>query len=91
MALGRPHWRYIRAELQRLLQAGSPLEKSADLTNKCLHEMEKVRMLLPMRIGDYTDFYASKEHAVNVGTMFRGKENALNPNWYCVVLYYITC
>ncbi len=32
-------------------------------------------------VGDYTDFYCSKEHATNVGTMFRGKENALNPNW----------
>lgn len=39
-------------------------------------------MLLPVRIGDYTDFYCSKEHAVNVGTMFRSAANALNPNWY---------
>ena len=31
--------------------------------------------------GDYTDFYSSKEHATNVGTMFRGPENALMPNW----------
>jgi fumarylacetoacetase len=38
-------------------------------------------MKLPVQIGDYTDFYASKEHATNVGTMFRGKENALMPNW----------
>lgn len=33
-------------------------------------------------IGDYTDFYSSREHATNVGTMFRGPENALMPNWY---------
>ena len=38
-------------------------------------------MKLPVQIGDYTDFYASKEHATNVGAMFRGKENALMPNW----------
>ena len=38
-------------------------------------------MLLPIAIGDYTDFYCSKEHATHVGTMFRGKDNALNPNW----------
>jgi len=38
-------------------------------------------MLLPAKIGDYTDFYASKEHATNVGSMWRGKENALMPNW----------
>lgn len=38
-------------------------------------------MHLPIIVGDYTDFYASKEHASNVGEMFRGKENALMPNW----------
>lgn len=42
-----------------------------------------VTMHLPARIGDYTDFYSSLDHATNVGTMFRGKENALMPNW-CV-------
>ena len=39
------------------------------------------RMRLPARIGDYTDFYSSREHATNVGTMFRGADNALQPNW----------
>jgi len=38
-------------------------------------------MILPAQIGDYTDFYSSREHATNVGIMFRGKENALMPNW----------
>ena len=38
-------------------------------------------MELPAVIGDYTDFYSSREHATNVGTMFRGKDNALQPNW----------
>jgi fumarylacetoacetase len=38
-------------------------------------------MQLPARIGDYTDFYSSREHATNVGIMFRGVENALQPNW----------
>ena len=41
----------------------------------------QVIMLLPANIGDYTDFYSSREHATNVGTMFRGKDNALQPNW----------
>jgi len=36
---------------------------------------------MPVKIGDYTDFYSSREHATNVGIMFRGKENALMPNW----------
>ncbi|KAJ1371209.1 hypothetical protein KIN20_033116 [Parelaphostrongylus tenuis] len=38
-------------------------------------------MHLPATIGDYTDFYSSIHHATNVGIMFRGKENALMPNW----------
>lgn len=42
---------------------------------------EEVTMLLPISVGDYTDFYCSKEHATHVGTMFRGKQKALNPNW----------
>jgi len=46
-----------------------------------LFEQEKVQMHLPVQIGDYTDFYSSREHATNVGTMFRDPENALLPNW----------
>lgn len=38
-------------------------------------------MHLPASIGDYTDFYASRQHATNVGTMFRGAANALQENW----------
>jgi len=41
----------------------------------------EVQMHLPAQIGDYTDFYSSLDHATNVGTMFRGKDNALMPNW----------
>lgn len=39
-------------------------------------------MHLPAVIGDYTDFYCSREHATNVGAMWRGRENALHPNWW---------
>lgn len=43
-------------------------------------------MVMPAVIGDYTDFFSSKEHAVNCGTIFRGgKEDALPPNWYAIV------
>jgi fumarylacetoacetase len=45
-------------------------------------------MLLPVNIGDYTDFYSSREHATNVGEMFRGKENALMPNWLHIPIAY---
>ncbi len=46
-----------------------------------LYPVEEVRMHLPLHIPNYTDFYSSREHATNVGIMFRGKENALMPNW----------
>lgn len=84
MSLGRECWRETRHVLQGLLASnnGSPLETDTRLRNKVLIPLRKVKMLLPMTVGDYTDFYSSKEHAMNVGTMFRGKDNALQPNWY---------
>lgn len=46
-----------------------------------MHPLSTITPCLPATIGDYTDFYSSREHATNVGTMFRGKANALQPNW----------
>ncbi|KAI8913316.1 hypothetical protein EDD86DRAFT_200265 [Gorgonomyces haynaldii] len=80
MALGRQAWRECRSSLQQLLTKGSVLDTHAQ-KDTVLIPLEHVKNLLPIEIGDYTDFYASKEHAFNVGVMFRGKENALNPNW----------
>jgi fumarylacetoacetase len=57
------------------------LEKNLEHQEQCVHEQGAVRMHLPARVGDYTDFYASREHATNVGKMFRDPENALLPNW----------
>jgi fumarylacetoacetase len=82
MELGREHWRYIRREIQRLLSPESPLSADERLKKTVLIPTIEAESHLPISIGDYTDFYASKEHAMNVGTMFRGKDNALNPNWY---------
>jgi len=76
MAAGREVWREIRQRLMRL--AG---EEHASLTREALIPVNEVQMHLPVEIGDYTDFYASREHATNLGIMFRGKENALMPNW----------
>ncbi|NNE36142.1 MAG: fumarylacetoacetase, partial [Rhodothermales bacterium] len=59
----------------------SVLRDDAELREKVLVPQSSVTMELPAEIGDYTDFYSSREHATNVGTMFRGKENALQPNW----------
>jgi len=46
-----------------------------------LHDSSEIQMLMPLQVGDYTDFYSSIEHATNVGIMFRDPANALLPNW----------
>ena len=82
LALGRPAWRKTREVLQHLLSADTPiLRDDAALRERVFHQQRDVTMQLPARIGDYTDFYSSYHHAHNVGTMLRGPENALMPNW----------
>ncbi|NNE46879.1 MAG: fumarylacetoacetase [Rhodothermales bacterium] len=82
MSLGKNRWAEIRAQLMDLLDSANPtLRDDATLQEKVLVPQDEVTMELPVEIGDYTDFYSSREHATNVGTMFRGKENALQPNW----------
>ncbi len=89
MAAGRPIWTAARQTISELLRHDNPrLRDDADLLNEVLLPMASVKMRLPVEIGDYTDFYASKEHAVNVGAMFRGKENALMPNWLWMPIGY---
>lgn len=82
MAQGSNIWKKVRTKLQFLLSEDEPtLRDDEALRSQALISKKDVELLLPAQIGDYTDFYASKEHATNVGTMFRGKENALMPNW----------
>ncbi|KAJ2453296.1 hypothetical protein EV183_002353 [Coemansia sp. RSA 2336] len=82
MALGRPIWRQVRQHLQEFLSDDShPVRKLIHSADEVALLQSQVKMHLPAQIGDYTDFYASREHATNVGMMFRGKDNALMPNW----------
>jgi fumarylacetoacetase len=82
MALGRNAWLEVRIAVSRLLRADeSTLRDDARLREKVLVPRANVEMLLPADIGDYTDFYSSREHATNVGTMLRGPDKALMPNW----------
>jgi len=82
LALGRPAWRKAREVIQNLLSSGTAtLRDDAKLRARVFHAQKDVAMQLPARIGNYTDFYSSYHHAHNVGTMLRGPENALMPNW----------
>ncbi len=90
LALGRPAWREARVTISWVLRTDVPrLRDDAGLRERVLLPLTEVELLLPAGIGDYTDFYSSREHATNVGTMLRGPENALNPNWlYLPVAYH---
>jgi len=82
MAAGPSVWESVRNRLQDLLSSTYPtLRDDPELQARVLHARKDVRMEVPAAIGDYTDFYCSRQHAENVGTMFRGPENALMPNW----------
>jgi fumarylacetoacetase len=90
MALGKRARSEVRAAVSRLLSAGvSTLRDDADLHAAVLCPVTDVDLLLPAEVGDYTDFYSSREHATNVGTMLRGADKALMPNWlYLPVAYH---
>lgn len=78
IALGKGITNKVRLRVQEwLCEKGSPIEQNQD----CLVPQARAKMHLPVRIGDYTDFYSSIEHATNVGMMFRDPANALLPNW----------
>jgi fumarylacetoacetase len=80
--LGRQAWREARALLSRLLSADEPrLRDNRALRDAVFVPRDRATMGLPFEIRDYTDFYSSREHATNVGTMLRGADNALQANW----------
>ncbi|CAF0754411.1 unnamed protein product [Brachionus calyciflorus] len=82
MSLGHLVWKEARLRLKELLSEDCPiLRDNSELRQQAFLERSKCIMHLPAQIGDYTDFYSSRQHATNVGIMFRGKENALMPNW----------
>jgi len=79
---GQKTWRAIRNRISEIFDVeNSTLRNNEKHKEVVLFAMEEVEMQLPVLIGDYTDFYSSREHATNVGTMFRDPENALMPNW----------
>ncbi|WP_334445886.1 fumarylacetoacetase [Bradyrhizobium sp. AZCC 1610] len=82
MALGPTVWSSTRVRISELLRHDHPeLRDNEKLRKRALVPMADVKLHLPFAVSGYTDFYSSKEHATNVGVMFRGKDNALQPNW----------
>src|SRR3984893_7507908 len=82
MALGHKMWARTGARISELLRHDNPeLRDNATLRARALLPMADAKLHLPIAVAGYTDFYSSKEHATNVGVMFRGKDNALRPNW----------
>ena len=75
IALGKIKTNAVRKKIQNIF-----LEKKIAGENIFFHQ-SKVQMHLPIKVGDYTDFYSSEQHATHVGAMFRDKNNALLPNW----------
>jgi fumarylacetoacetase len=85
MALGPAAWASFRETVTEMLAEGAP---DAEGLAAFLVPQADADMLMPFAVSEYTDFYASKNHATNVGTMFRGAENALPPNWLSIPIGY---
>lgn len=89
LAMGRPAWKEARVTLQKLLSSSEPaLRDNESLRQKSLVPLSKVEMLLPVAIGDYTDFFSSMHHAKNCGTIFRGPQNPIPANWFHLPIAY---
>ena len=86
---GRKTWRLVRNRISDIFLKDNPtLRDNLEHRSNILFDIEEIEMQLPVSVGDYTDFYASKEHATNVGSLFRGPENALLPNWLHIPIGY---
>jgi fumarylacetoacetase len=89
IADGRKTWRLVRNRISDLfLESNGNLRDNEEHRKKILYTLDEIEMQLPVDVGDYTDFYASKEHATNVGSLFRDPENALLPNWLRIPIGY---
>lgn len=80
--LGKPVTNAVRERLSQLLNKdNTELQNKPELFGTVFKKQSDVQMLMPVKVGDYTDFYSSMDHAVNIGTMIRDPKNALMPNW----------
>lgn len=89
MSHGKLECSKLRHKIFDILEEGNnSLKDNADHRSKVIVPQSEATMMLPVRVGDYTDFYSSREHATNVGTMFRDPNNALLPNWLHIPVGY---
>ncbi len=90
MALGKARWEAVRSRLTELLSRdGDPvLRDDAALRAQALRPLANARLHLPFKVAGFTDFYSGRHHAFNVGTMSRGPQNALPPNWLSMPIAY---
>ncbi len=86
---GKKTWRLVRNRIADIFDTNNAkLRDNEEHKAIVVCKVSDVEMQLPVLIGDYTDFYSSKEHATNVGTMFRDPNNALLPNWLHIPVGY---
>lgn len=86
---GRTTWRLVRNRIADIFdQENKKLKENKKHRDEIIFDIDEVEMLLPVDICDFTDFYSSKYHAMNVGSMFRDPEKALTPNWLHMPIAY---
>lgn len=89
MSKGKEGTRVLRNRLSKLFSASNTdLQRNQHHVEQVIVELDHVKMLMPINVGDYTDFYSSEQHAYNVGCLFRDPNNALLPNWKYVPVGY---
>lgn len=88
MLLGKQVTREVRDEISDIFNVTNEQAKNKPELKEALYNISEVEMLMPVEVGDYTDFYSSEQHAYNVGCMFRDPNNALLPNWKYIPVGY---
>lgn len=84
MDKGKAAWAEVRQSLTELLRKGA----ESDVVRAALYDMADVTLHMPFTVAEYTDFYAGRQHAFNVGSLFRDPANALPPNWLHIPIGY---
>ena len=88
MLLGKQVTRDVRNEISDIFTDDNESAKNNAELQEAMMDINEVEMMMPVEVGDYTDFYSSEQHAYNVGCMFRDPNNALLPNWKYIPVGY---